>query len=1729
MGEAGFGMRRRATIAAGTTAVPEWLCAEAAQSSGVFLKKTPPFIELKRAHELWNRSRTGCINGLVPLKDIPQGLKPQVSRTVYGTTEVVPLRKAICATGSRAKSWPARDEGGNREGRARRRSATATLPLALAFLAAGLVAVAPHVAAQAKATVSPTKPAAMQNQVSVPPRVAAARQFLAERGWKPERRLAMRRAAARAEGAAKPAETGGTATWQPLGPMAVLTPSYGLVTGRVAALALDPSDATGNHLYLGTTGGGVWAASNAAASDPATIVFTPLTDAVNALAGAFDASISIGALTVQPGGTGVILAGTGDPNDVLDSYYGAGILRSADGGATWTLIQETRDAEDGLSLQDFSFVGEGFAGFAWSTVSGSTVVAAVSQAYEGTLVNADQPNLSYEGLYYSNDSGATWHLATITDGSGEDVQGPLDAFAEPDGNAATAVVWNPVRQVFVAAVRFHGYYTSPDGVTWTRLATQPGSGLSAGLCPNNLGATGSIACPIFRGALAVNPVTGDTFAWTVDVNNQDQGLWQDECSLSGSACGNAAISFEQQWSTAALEAGTLEGPVTIPDGNYNLALAAVPQEQDTLLLAGANDLWKCSLAADCAWRNTTNATTCMSAQLGAYQHTLAWNAANPLEVFVGNDSGLWRSLDAIGETGAPCASTDSAHFQNLNGSLGSLAEVVSLSPVPATPYTLMAGLGVNGTAGVKSTSATEDWPQMLGGYGGPVAIDPSNSSNWYVNAEAGVSIYLCAQTAACAPSDFGASPVVTDADVNLPPGEMPVPAPFLVDPLDPTQLLVGTCQLWRGPANGVGWSASNAMTPILDSGATNAQCSGDALIRTISALPLASGGEIVYLGMYGSADFGADLPGHVLSVLIDPSSGAAPVVTDLTLNPVVNAAQSLNYYGLDISGVYADPHDASGNTVYATVEGISDSAEDVQTVYQSTDGGAHWTDIMANLPLTPVNSVIVDPGNAGVVYVATDLGVYFATNVSSCGETPSVCWSPFGTGLPEAPAVALSATPASATAQVLVAATYGRGIWQSPLWSAGTGLTTATATPASLTFASQAVGTASAAQTITLENTGAVALAPTLISVTGSFSEVDDCAGASVPVNQSCAIQVTFLPAEVGAQSGEIVIDANVSGGQITVDLNGSAAASGVVTVSPDQLNFNPEAVSATSAPLAVMVGNSSGVAIPISSVAVSAPFVLASNACGTVSLAADADCQIQVAFAPVQPGAATGTLTLTDGAGTQTVALTGVGLAAPTDTLSATSLTFPVTATGQLSAAQTVTLTNSGGEPLESIAVSVSSGFSVTNGCTTQLGADSSCTIAVQFAPTQLGSVSGTLTVADALRTQTVSLSGTGAAPAAISVSPASLAFANQQPGVASAPQTVTVTNSGGVAMANVGFAITGPAEASYTIAGTTCGAALNAQARCTVQIVFTPAGTGPIAATLAVSSSTPGVAAVAVPLNGAGQLAAGFTTAPAQVLFADPVEVGQASAAQTVTIKNASSYAIASLSVAASGPFTLSANTCTGALAAGASCSAAVVFAPAATGAASGALTIISADVASPAAVPLSGTGFAFTVAASGASGITVASGQTADFPLVITPSGAEVTFSFACGALPANTSCSFNPSTETLNPGVEGNVTVEIATGKAATAARNREWGAWPLLGGLLLFPFALKSRRKFILAALMLVLLAAGASSCTTSSGGTGGTAPAEQSSLHTPPGTYTIPVTITAEGASQAINLTLTVD
>ena len=1413
-----------------------------------------------------------------------------------------------------------------------------------------------------------------------------------------------------------------TNVWQPLGPSAIISPNFGLVTGRVSSMAIDPADPTGNRVFLGTTGGGVWLSQNAGTAD--NVVFTPLTDATSAFSALRYASISIGAITVQPGGTGVVLAGTGDPNDALDSYYGAGVLRSADGGNSWTDAALTAD-------KMFSFQGEGFAGFAWSTANPQLVVAAVSQAYEGTLVNA-QLSASYAGLFYSTDAGATWSLATITDSPGQDVQGPQGSFASPNGNSATAVVWNPVRQVFIAAVRFHGYYQSSDGMQWTRMTAQPGSGLTARMCPTNPGTIGSLACPLSRGALAVNPNTGDTFAWTVDLNNQDQGLWQDVCSISSGTCSNQTVAFAQQWNTAPLETNTSLG--AIANGDYNLVLAAVPSAQDTLLLAGDNDLWRCSLAAGCTWRNTTNATTCMSAQVAPYQHALAWNSSNPLEIFIGNDSGLWRSMDAIGETGAACSPEDASHFQNLNGSLGSIAEVESMSQVGNSSYTLMAGLGANGTAGVKSTTGpTADWSQILGGEGGPVAIDPNNQANWYVNNSAGVSIYLCSQAGNCTPDSFGTTPVVNDADVAGDGSTMTSPAQFFVDPLDSTQLLVATCRLWRGPVDGSSWTSANAISPILDGISSLGYCSGDALIRTVAALPVSGGSEVVYLGMYGAFDGGAPLAGHVLKATYNPSTTSSLVWQDLTLNPVLNDQVSFNYYGLDISSIFVDPHDVTGNTVYLTVEGAPDSFHSIRTIYRTTDGGAHWAEIASNLPRSPANAVVIDPQDANTAYVATDEGVYSTRQVGACAVGSSNCWSIFGTGLPFAPVVQLSAAPATTTPNVLVAGTYGRGIWQIPLWTAGTQITTASVQPNALTFASQPVGTTGVAQNVTLTNTGGIALLATSIATSANFNETDNCANTAVNAGLNCVIQVSFTPGQTGSAVGQLSINANISGGQISIPLSGTGVSTGVVTVSPGTLSFGQIQIGMASSALPVTIENTSAAAISLTSVTVTPPFVVATNGCGS-SLAGNSDCALSLTFAPTQAGAANGSLVLIDGAGTQTVALSGTGATAATDALSPAFLSFPSTAAGQQSSVQTVTLTNNGDLPLTSLSIAISAGFQQSNTCGTSLTGHASCSVSMVFAPTSAGSISGNLSVSDAIKTQTIALSGTGLPPLAIGVAPAQLTFTAQLIGQAGPPLTLNVTDGGGAPMSNIGFQIMGPSASSFAWGSTTCGSSLNSGSNCTVQVTFTPVAAGPLTATLIVTSSTLGVNPVQVPLSGIGQSASGIIISPSQIFFTQPV-LGQTSAPQFATIINKSSVSASGLELSVSPLFGIVQNTCGSILAAATSCTVGAVFTPTSNGVVAGALTVNSSAFATEAIATLSGAGgaagsvqvqpgslnFSATGVGNASSPQILTLTNNGFVPLLgltlSTPSGFQIGSTTCAGSLVSGTSCTaqviFSPS--------------------------------------------------------------------------------------------------------------------
>jgi photosystem II stability/assembly factor-like uncharacterized protein len=95
---------------------------------------------------------------------------------------------------------------------------------------------------------------------------------------------------------------------------------------------------------------------------------------------------------------------------------------------------------------------------------------------------------------------------------------------------------------------------------------------------------------------------------------------------------------------------------------------------------------------------------------------------------------------------------------------------------------------------------------------------------------------------------------------------------------------------------------------------------------------------------------------------------------------------------------------------------------DKAKVYLSKDGGNTWSDVSGLLPNIPANCIVIDPYSLNV-YIGTDLGVFYS-------ETGLGDWKRFDNGLPN---VIVTEMEIHKAAGKIVATTYGRGLWESPL------------------------------------------------------------------------------------------------------------------------------------------------------------------------------------------------------------------------------------------------------------------------------------------------------------------------------------------------------------------------------------------------------------------------------------------------------------------------------------------------------------------------------------------------------------------------------------------------------------------------------------------------------------------------------------------------------------------------
>ena len=1126
--------------------------------------------------------------------------------------------------------------------------------------------------------------------------------------------------------------------WTLIGPQPTTMPyGFSLVSGRVTALAVDPTNP--NIVYLGGAEGGVWKTTDGGST------WTPLTDN--------QPSLAVGSIAIDPENPQTIYVGTGEEDFAINNYAGAGILKSTDGGSSWTQL-------DGPFVGPFGsespYCGGAYIGSIAVDPGNSQILLA------GAVFNCSTGS----GIYRSTDGGSSW---TQVLGSSQSPYLVTSLVFNPtNGNNAYAAVAGASQS------SQDGIWTSTNaGATWTLnngSSTAPFPGSSAG-----------------RISLAIAPSSPSTlYAGVASASSNSESLLGVYKTTNG---GNTwtQLTSAPNYCSAVSGFGQcfFDNVVAVSPTNANVVLLGGSVGASTSGYTGTLYL---SLDGGSTWTDIT--TDSASNAIHPDMHAIAFSSDGN-KMYVGNDGGAWSTT---------LSSTGAGTWTDLNQSLALTQFYPGMSIDPTNPDNAFAGSQDNG---VQEYSGSLEWNYIGCGDGGQTAFDYSDLNTLYVscayippntNPDGTPADFLYKLTPTTAtPADNGIDG--TDNGAFIP--------PLTMDPSNPNTLYFGTYRVYQTTNGGSSW------TPIsygLPAGSTG-------MLATISTIAVApSDSNTVYAGTNDGR----------LWVSTTANSGAG-------WNYITNGTPNRS-----VTAIAVDPTNAQ--TAYATFSGYSGFGDTLGHVFETANAGTTWTDITGNLPNVPVNDIVVDPDFPDTLYIGTDIGVFYT---SDGGTT----WAPIGTGLP---AVVIMSLKLQHATRILRAASYGRSAWDLQL-PAPAGPTAVLSTP-TLDFAPQQVGTTSSAQAVTLTNNSSTVLAIKSIAASSGFGETNTC-GSSLGAGANCTISVTFTPATLGPQTGTVTLSDNAaSGSSQTISLNGKGF-SGAVSLSPSSLAFGNQFVGTASTSQTVLLTNSSTAPLTITAIASPTDYKVTSDCplSTTGALAGGASCHIDVTFSPTVMGTVVEQVTLTDSAqdGTQTIALTGTGIA-PAISLSPASLTFKDQEVGTASPPQTITLSNTGTADLSISSITINdyqtpSWFPETDNCPrspSKIPPQGSCTISVTFSPGQwyinggYGVDAGTATISSNAFGGSVyfSVYGTDYSGAA-TVSPASLSFGHVDVGQTSPPQTVTVTNSGNLPLYFTAISPPpGVTESDNCPRLSTNPQGLAPTATCTIQIAYAPTSSGPI-----------------------------------------------------------------------------------------------------------------------------------------------------------------------------------------------------------------------------------------------------------------------------------------------------------
>jgi sugar lactone lactonase YvrE len=543
--------------------------------------------------------------------------------------------------------------------------------------------------------------------------------------------------------------------------------------------------------------------------------------------------------------------------------------------------------------------------------------------------------------------------------------------------------------------------------------------------------------------------------------------------------------------------------------------------------------------------------------------------------------------------------------------------------------------------------------------------------------------------------------------------------------------------------------------------------------------------------------------------------------------------------------------------------------------------------LFGSVPLgttSPAQTLIISNPNQ---FAATGTSISASGDFSTASNCPAI--APLSTC-----SVNITFTPSVAgtrTGNLTVTDAQTTGQLSASLTGTGTAPGIQFSTPA-LNFGSVVNTASSYGQTITIQNTGTAALVISNIATTGDFATSGNC--AIIPAGSNCSLTVIFTPSATGARTGAVTLTDNVGGGNQSqvVNLSGIGTRPGVA-LTPSVETFPSTLVGSTGFLLNATLTNTGTAPLTGIGVSIQGNFTQ-TNTCQS-TLAPAATCTISLTYAPTIAGAESGTLTVATSLAAQVESLIGAGVM-PGASLSNGQLLFGGQLINTTSLAQTVVFTNAGTTAINIASVATTSHFTNTTNCSGSIAAGASCSVNVAFTPSTAGPLSGTVTITDGAGTQTVSLAGQGVSPG-LAVSPSFEIFGAQVAGTTSQAQTLTVTNTGTVALTLNPITVS-----NNFIESDQCPATFPPGATCSVSLSFSPTSTGTLSGSLVIGDAS-GLASTLVTSTGQGTLP-GIATSPSMLSFGS-LAVGTASQGQTVTVTNTGTAPLLIGTVSGTGDF--------------------------------------------------------------------------------------------------------------------------------------------------------------------------------------------------------------------------------